>query len=198
MTWNECQQWEALWHGDCVGTEFGERMKQTVYARRMGLKFTHDGKSPFSIDCDGRNIVEIGAGPYAMLLFCKNVRGHIVDPCEYPDWVYRRYNEAHIMVRKCTGEDFDGSGFSEAWIANCLQHTQDPEKIIQNARRAANIIRIFEWIECGTSDGHPHELTEASLNEWLGGEGKVEYLDDQERGLVGSCYFGCFRGINTK
>lgn len=198
MTWNECQKWEAQWHGDCVGTEFGERMKQTVYARRMGLRFEHDGKSPFSLDCEGKSILDIGGGPYSMLLFCKNVKGTVIDPCEYPQWVMDRYQFAGITVLQMPVEDLKVSpgckGFDDAWIYNCAQHVIDPRVLIYNARMLSRIVRVFEWIECGTSDGHPHELTEASLNEWLGGEGKVEHLNDRERGLVGRCYYGVFKG----
>jgi hypothetical protein len=192
MSWTDDQKFERDWHGDCVGTEFGERLKQTVYARKMGLRFEHDGKSPFVIDCGGKSVADIGGGPYSMLLFCRNAKGIVVDPCEYPDWVYERYEEAGIAWTQQIGEDALFPYRDEAWIYNCLQHTQDPEKVIANSKRASKLIRIFEWINTGISPGHPHNLTADQLDEWLGGEGKVEYLDNRERGLVGTCYFGVF------
>ncbi len=192
MSWEDDQKFERDWHGDCVGTEFGERLKQTVYARKMGLRFEHDGKSPFVIDCGEKSIVDIGGGPYSMLLFCRNVKGTVIDPCEYPEWVEARYRHAGIELETTAGETALLGIFNEAWIYNCLQHVQDPVEIIANARRAAKLIRIFEWINTGTSPGHPHNLTADKLDEWLGGEGKVEYLDDRERGLVGTCYYGVF------
>lgn len=190
MTWSDCQEWEKSWHGDCAGTEFGERFKQIAYAKRMGLKFHHDGKSPFNIDCGGKSVLDIGGGPYSMLLFCKNVKGTVIDPCEYPAWVRERYREAGIKLSRLAGEDMEEGGFDCCWIYNCLQHAKDPEKIITNARKVSKLIRIFEWIDCGTSDGHPHELTESKLNEWLGGEGKVEQIN--ENNAVGRCYYGIF------
>jgi hypothetical protein len=192
MSWEDDQKFERDWHGDCVGTEFGERLKQTVYARKMGLRFEHDGKSPFVIDCGGRSVVDIGGGPYSMLLFCRNVKGIVVDPCEYPDWVYERYEEAGITWTQQTGEDALFPCRDEAWIYNCLQHVQDPAKVIANTRRSAKLMRIFEWINTGTSPGHPHNLTADLLDQWLGGEGKVETINDRERGLVGTCYYGVF------
>jgi hypothetical protein len=193
MSWEDDQKFERDWHGDCVGTEFGERLKQTVYARKMGLRFEHDGKSPFVIDCGGKSIVDIGGGPYSMLLFCRNVHGLVVDPCLYPDWIYRRYQVANIGVEADSAEEVVlGDTFDEAWIYNCLQHTKDPAKVIEMARESSKLIRIFEWINTGISPGHPHNLTADRLDEWLGGEGKVETLNDRERGLVGTCYYGVF------
>ena len=85
------------------------------------------------------------------------------------------------------------TGYDEVWLYNVLQHTQDPEKIIRNAQRAGRIIRIFEWIETRISinEGHPHSFTEQQLNEWLGGEGKVETLNGQAN-CWGKCYYGIF------
>ena len=116
-----------------------------------------------------------------------------MDPCDYPEWVVDRYRLAKVMYKKMNGEDLDLTGYDEVWIYNCLQHTIDPEKIIRNAKRAAKLVRIFEWIECGTSKGHPHELTEKGLNKWLGGEGKVENLKGQNT-CSGRCYYGIFKG----
>lgn len=194
MTWVEHQAFERDWHGDCVSTEFGERLKQTVYARKMGLRFEHDGKSPFSIDMGGKSVMDIGGGPYSMLLFCKNVKGAVLDPCHYPKWVYERYDAAGIGWIQMSAEELQRDVGSEIWIYNCLQHVLDPAKIIKNARRSARLIRIFEWLNIPPCPGHPHELSADKLDEWLGGEGKVEMLNDHDRGLVGLAYFGIFKG----
>lgn len=195
MTWTEHQQFERDWHGDCVGCEYGERTKQLIYARKMGLHFEHDGKSPFSIDMQGKSVVDIGGGPYSMLLFCRNVKGWVVDPCEYPEWVSMRYAQAGIHYMQEPMEELDaGFKFNEALCYNCLQHVQDPSKIITGARFVASLIRIFEWLNIPPCPGHPHELSADRLDEWLGGEGKVEMLNDRERGLVGLAYYGVFKG----
>lgn len=82
-------------------------------------------------------------------------------------------------------------GFQEAWVYNVLQHVMDPEKIIQVAKRAARVIRLFEWIDIPPHPGHPHELTEANLSKWLGGEGTVEEFKG-ENGLSGKAFYGVF------
>lgn len=189
------QKFEVGWWGDVCKTSFGEEYKQIAYAKRMGFTFFHDGKSPFNIDAQHKSIIDIGGGPCSLLLKMHNLKsGVVVDPANYPAWVYERYASVGIDVMQIPAEELPVglTAFDEALIYNCLQHTIDPEKIVANAKRVARIVRIFEWIECGTSEGHPHELTEAGLNEWLGGIGKVGQVS--ENTAVGRAYWGIFRG----
>jgi len=194
QSWEEATKWEAEWHGNCVNS-LGEEYKQIAYAKRMGLKAFHNGKSPFNFDLNGASILDIGGGPYSLLLKCENFRtGMVLDPGEYPEWVWDRYKAAKIFSRRGKAEEYLSTvgNFDEVWIYNCLQHTEDPEKIVSEARKIAKIIRIFEWIETGVADGHLHNLTEAKLNEWLGGTGKIENMNENTaRGL---CYYGIFLG----
>lgn len=87
------------------------------------------------------------------------------------------------------------SGWDEVWIYNVLQHTEDPELIIQNAKNVAPVIRIFEWIDIPAHEGHPQELKEENLNEWLDGKGTTEWLD--ENGCHGRSYYGVFTNHST-
>jgi hypothetical protein len=169
-------------------------MKQLKYAEKMGLKFFHNTKSPYNIDMEGKSVLDIGGGPVSMLLKCENVKeGVVVDPCDYPDWVMGRYQIAGITFVKSRGEDITlPQVFDEVWIYNVLQHCEDVQKVIENAKKCSKVIRIFEWVDNGISLGHPNNLTELDLNKWLGGEGKVEWLN--EFNLKGKCYHGIFRG----
>jgi hypothetical protein len=78
-------------------------------------------------------------------------------------------------------------GYDEAWIYNCLQHTDDPDQIIKNALKAAKTLRIFEWVDIPPHDGHPVELTKEKLDEWTGGLGQVITL--AESGCFGKAYY---------
>ncbi len=191
MNWNKDNKWEKDWWGNCQNT-FGEEMKQMLYANRMGLKTFHDGKSPYNFTVDGR-ILDIGGGPCSILLKCPNAKGKVADPCDYPKWVKDRYKLAKIEYEKTKGEDLSEKRYDEVWIYNVLQHTENPEKIIKNVLKIGKIIRLFEWINTGTSEGHPHELTEKLLNKWLNGKGKVEQLKGQNT-CFGKCYYGIFKG----
>jgi 2-polyprenyl-3-methyl-5-hydroxy-6-metoxy-1,4-benzoquinol methylase len=55
-----------------------------------------------------------------------------------------RYTENNITYIQKGGGEVNEEGYDEVWIYNCLQHTQDPELIIQNAKKSAKILRIFE------------------------------------------------------
>lgn len=197
MGWDESQRWEREWHGNCVNS-LGEEIKQLTYANRIGLEFFHDGKTPHNIQCHGRSIVDIGGGPYSLLLKAHNARRKVVvEPMEMPLWVYERYKAAGIEVLSVKGEDLRLSRFDEAWIYNVLQHTEDPKRIIDNARAVAKTVRIFEWIDTAPTPGHPQTLTQKELDEWLGGTGEVMHLNDRPRRLYGPCYYGVFTGRQT-
>jgi 2-polyprenyl-3-methyl-5-hydroxy-6-metoxy-1,4-benzoquinol methylase len=191
--WSEAQEWESDWWGTCQNT-YGEEEKQIVYARKMGLPFYHDGRSPYNIDMDGKSVIDIGGGPVSLLLKCTGlVRATVVDPLEVPHWVALRYEEAGIMFEQKPAEQIkDKRSYDEAWIYNCLQHTASPKKIVKNALRVAEIVRVFEWIETRINEGHPHSFTANQLDQWLGGEGKSETLKYPT--LRGKCYYGIFVG----
>lgn len=192
MGWEDAQRWEREWHGNAANS-LGEEIKQIAYAKRMGLEFYNDGKTPYNIRCHGRSIVDIGGGPYSLLLKAHNAtRKVVVEPMEMPLWVYERYRAAGVEVVSAKGEDIRLEGFDEAWIYNVLQHVEEPERIVANARRAARTVRIFEWIDTPPNIGHPQTLTREKLDAWLGGSGETEHLYDTERNLRGPCYFGVF------
>jgi len=188
--WQKAQKWEEAWWGFCQNT-YGEELKQLLYAKKMRLEFFHNGKSPFNIAGTGKKILDIGGGPVSLLLKCLNIKGKVIDPCNFPKWVELRYMMAGIEYEKIKAEDIKERDWDEVWIYNVLQHVENPQKVIKNAKKAGKIIRIFEWLDTLENKGHPHILTEKKLNEWLGGEGKVEYLENQNT-CTGKCYYGVF------
>lgn len=187
--WEKAQKWESDWWGDCLDT-VGEELKQQTYASKMGLS---------SRNLEGKTVLDIGGGVISLLLKFKN-RGSccVVDPITAPNWVHSRYKENNIRFINGKAEDISLMKlpiFDEIWIYNCLQHTEDPKKIIKNIKKLSKVIRIFEWVEEPISPGHINVLHEKQLNTWLGGEGKVEVLNDSN-GCHGSAYFGVFKGDN--
>ena len=135
-------KFEKKYWGDCTNT-FLEEQKHFVQARLMGIKV-----EGYSFDATGMRILDIGGGPVSMLLKAKNLAfGMVCDPITYPAWVYERYRAKGIIYLVLSGEHVISFGWDEVWIYNCLQHTTDPKKIIDNAKKAAPLIRIFEWID---------------------------------------------------
>lgn len=194
MTWKDDQEWERKWHDNCVNS-YWEETKQIVYAKRMGLGAQSElGKYPI-YNLDGKSVLDIGAGPYSMLLKTKN-GGDLtaLDPCDYPNWTKERYKAHGIKFLNMAAEKINtvARKYDEVWIYNCLQHTINPEEIIKKARKVSRVIRIFEWIDAGVTVGHPQDLKEELLNKWLGGVGKVEQM--AESGCYGKAYYGIFKG----
>lgn len=185
------QDWEKDWWGNCTNT-LREEEKQLEYAKRMLIDVKFNSKEQYEIDCGNKSILDIGGGPVSLLLKCKNVKGIVIDPCNYPSWVAIRYDVAGIEYIKTKGEEFVEGEFDEVWIYNVLQHVDCPECVCKNALKLGKIVRVFEWINMGVSPGHPHNLTEDGLNLWLGGYGKTEKIN--VNGCHGHCYYGVFRG----
>jgi len=188
--WTEAQEWERDWHGNCVNKVGGEWHQVQTIAPKIGLERIPTIKNTPVFDLGGRSVLDIGGGAASLLLKCINVKGKVVDPLHFPDWVYARYDCAGIEWEIKKGEDIDEIGYDEVWIYNCLQHSENPKGIIDNARRAGKLIRIYEYINIPICAGHIHTLKEGELNRWLGGEGKVE---------EGKRYYGVFpTNVNTQ
>ena len=144
---------EDYW-GNCCNT-FDEDQKHYIYGRLMGLNLVG-----YTYQLPNIKVMDIGGGPTSMLLKCKGVQpgSLVVDPIEYPQWTKDRYQMMGIDVLVDVGENVTQTGFDEVWIYNCMQHALDPEKIIHNAKRAAPVLRLFEWIDIPAHDGHPMNL----------------------------------------
>jgi hypothetical protein len=194
MTHDHHQKVERSWWGTCQNT-YGEEHKQMVYASLMGLVASHDGNSPFSFDMEGKKILDIGGGPVSLLLKCRNF-GHSVvwDPCLYPRWVYDRYDAAGIKYAIMKGEDAYVKDFDEVWIYNVLQHTEEPEQIICNAKDAGKALRIFEWVDIPPHDGHPQMLTVDTLKQWIEWEPVYSYSEGTLNG-ENECYGRYMAGV---
>jgi 2-polyprenyl-3-methyl-5-hydroxy-6-metoxy-1,4-benzoquinol methylase len=193
QTWREAQEWEKQWHGNCVNS-YNEETKQYIYARLMGLdvyKTNYFGQMAW--DFGDKSILDVGCGPYSLLMKSNANLKVGIDPCSYPEWVRMRYEAADVTFIQVAGEEWETDEiFDEVLIYNCLQHTINPKKIIENVLACSKIVRIFEWVEQGVSDGHLHDLHANELDEWLGGSGKTEYINIGP--CVGMAYWGIFKG----
>lgn len=191
------QELEREWWGDCANT-FHEEEKQLVYATRMGLTANWHVGHPPEFDLQGRSVADFGGGPASLLLKTVNAGERwVVDPCRFPEWVYDRYAQCGINFHRTGAEAWkhpdSNDRLDEIWIYNVLQHVEDPERVVWNARSWAETVRLFEWIDIEPYDGHPHKLTAANLEEWLGDSGIVE--DVCENGAMGRAFYGSFAGV---
>lgn len=210
--WEDAQIEERKWWGNFVNT-FVEEEKQFYYAEKMEIYFSNLK----SLDLFQQSILDIGSNAVSMLLKTYNgKRLTVVDPISIPQWALDRYKANNIEYLKVKGEDIiipadpksvtnplitELYQYDECWIYNCLQHTQDPEKIVNNAIRHSKVLRIFEWLghyenkEDKESDKlnkimHPIILTESDLNKWIGKRGSVESVNLPL--VKGNAYYGVF------
>lgn len=180
-------KFEVEYWGNCANT-FDEDQKHYVYAKFMEIPRQH-----YSFDANNKRILDIGGGPSSMLLKCRNLReGKVCDPIDYPEWTKLRYAGHNISVNVQHGEEVDEEGWDEVWIYNCLQHVDSVERIINNAKRAAPVLRIFEWINIPAHEGHPVELTKELLDSIIAlpGSGTATL---NESGCHGKAYYGVFK-----
>jgi hypothetical protein len=192
--------WEANWWGDCCNTLHEELKQVEVIAGMMGLA-PIPGKPggiahPPEFDLQGISVLDIGGGPVSLLLKCTNGSGcAVVDPAPYPNWVAARYAAHGVTFRKMRGEEVDllPFQFAEVWIYNVLQHTDDPRRIIENAKLRAPVLRIFEWVGFSAYTGHPQELTVPGMIEWIGPSAEgTEAVWVNQAGAVGRAFAGTF------
>lgn len=180
-------EFEKEYWGTCANT-FDEDQKHYVYSKYMGIPRVH-----YSFDAQNKKILDIGGGPSSMLLKCINLaKGKVCDPLEYPYWTKLRYESNNIDVEVIAGENITEEGWDEVWIYNCLQHVDSVERIINNAKFAAPVLRIFEWIDFPPHPGHPQMLTKEYLDNIIAlPKSGTVYL--QEQGCYGKAYYGVFR-----
>ncbi len=170
--WEAASRWESEWHGNCVNS-YQEETKQLEYANRMGLAVERDQRNNPIINFHNKRVVDIGGGPYSILLKGINVSGTVVDPALFPAWVRSRYAAAGINFVSQKAEEYCVGYYDIGLLYNCLQHTEDPERIIRNLRRMCCEIFIHEWLETPKSNGHIQTITEAQMNKWLDGYGTI-------------------------
>ena len=157
--WEKATEFETNWWGLEPNERWNEEVrKQATYAAKMGL--------PEDLDIGPTTVLDIGCGPTSMLLRSNRHGAPAVgvDPLPVSKETLQRYAAANVTFWNHKAEQFDAAewpSFEEAWIYNCLQHTEDPVAILEEVAKAARTVRIFEWINLDPAPGHPQTLTES-------------------------------------
>ena len=159
--WQDAQKFENDWWGQDWSPRWDEEItKQRTYHRLMGIDREDFGPA---------QILDVGCGPVSLLQRTKHGPSRGIDPLTMSDKTKDRYREARVEVLNVPAEEMPTDRtFDEVWMYNCLQHTRDPHEIIRRiiaCTEPGTNVRIFEWIETGTSAGHPQNLTESLFAE---------------------------------
>ncbi len=196
MSHNHAQEEELLFW-QTPGAELGEQLKQLTYAKYLGLNFEHDGNSPYVINKDGLNILDIGGGPVSLLLKTIAKEKVVVDPCNFDQWVRDRYMTNTIRYNKSTAESIKYTEkFDEVWLYNVLQHTEDPELIFKNVYKAlkrGGTFRFLDWVDTAVNTAHPITLTGEQVAEYLSVfTGTPIKTNINENNAIGTIVYGIF------
>jgi len=141
-------------------------------------KFTEDTKS-----------LDVGCGISTVLHYIKGKRFGI-DPLADEYLKLYEYPE-ELDIRKATGEDipFPSECFDVVFCTNVLDHTTDPEKVVQEIYRVLKpkghfvlAVEIFEE-ETRRDPAHPHSFTKRDVYSLL--EGKFEPEFEKESIWIG-------------
>ena len=153
------ERWEETQSGEIHDYDYGneENYKNAVHI----ILRDHFNIDPEN-DLVGKKILESGGGCYPSTYFCKGLKKAVnVEPLsdKFPENVKSRLNNANVECVSVGFEDYKGrSKFDEVWFFNVLQHVRDPYLQIENAKRIANVVRVFEPIDTAINNEHPHSF----------------------------------------
>jgi glycosyltransferase involved in cell wall biosynthesis len=159
--WEMAQQYERDWWGTKPQPHWQEEIaKQETYARLMGL--------PPDLNMGSKTILEVGCGPVSMLLRAQHGGALGVDPLLMSEETKAKYAGAKIALHHGKAEEFEPEKrYDEGWIYNCLQHVEDPNKVMAMLLESVDCVRVFEWIDLPIYEGHLHMLTVEQFERWL-------------------------------
>lgn len=153
------ERWTEAQSGEINHYDYGNRenFKNSAY---IILK-DHFNINP-ETDLVGKKILESGGGCHPAISFCKGLKKAVnVEPLfdQFPEDIKSKISGAGIESISVGFEDYTGrSKFDEVWFFNVLQHVRDPFLQIQNAKKIANVIRVFEPIDTAINQEHPHSF----------------------------------------
>lgn len=179
------EQWEAAQLAErqhhLLDFEAGFACWKEQYSRYF--EWIGDGSG--NMDVSGKWIVEIGPADFPALAYCEGLKRHgvVVEPM--PSTLLERCSTLPgkgFYIFRGPGEEFalevtpcEGRGVVEVWLFNVLQHVMDPELIVMNAQRYADVIRFFEPLNYGTDICHLHNFTLETFQDWSGTEVTKHY-----------------------
>jgi len=147
--------------------------KQSFCAKQVGLL----DQTSYVIDLQGKSVLEVGAGPNGLCLRASNGRRKIIDAADYPEWVWKRYEYFGVEYENIMAEDMNESGWDEVWLINCMQHTDNPDKVMDNIKKAGKVLRIFEWLNIPTDTNHKQSFTKEWYDKKLNICGKDIFIN---------------------
>lgn len=160
------ERWEQALSGELNHYDYGNAEN---YKRASMIIL----KDHFNVDLEndlvGKKVLEVGGGAYPSVLHVTGLAKAVsVEPNfdNFPQDVKDRFESANIEGISIPFEEYKGrTKFDEVWFFNVLQHVRDPLLQIENAKKIAKTIRVFEPIDTATNNEHPHTFSETFFKE---------------------------------
>jgi len=153
--WEEAQRGEDLFYQHNYENE-------TVYKNATSIILENYFNINLETDLVGKKILECGGGCYPASYFCTGIKKVVnVEPLydKFPDSVKEKLLDKKIESVSIPFEDYTTKiKFDEVWFFNVLQHVRDPLLQIENAKKIAKTIRVFEPINTSVNNEHPHSF----------------------------------------
>lgn len=153
------ERWEQALSGELNHYDYGN---QENYRRSSLIILNDYFKINVEKDLIGKKILESGGGSYPSVSICSGLKKSVnVEPNynNFPEEIKNYLSSKNIECISIGFEDYTGrTKFDEVWFFNVLQHVRDPLLQIENAKKIAKTIRVFEPINTAVNNEHPHSF----------------------------------------
>jgi len=150
--WNIAQEAEKKAH---ITTSFEDSLKHYRHGYQIYFKYLE-----INPDLNNKSIIEIGPARVSSLFFCKNFsKAIVVEPTVYEEnnFLYKKLN---IELINKPAEEIEFPQVDEIWLMNILEHTINPNLIIDKCKKSCKVIKFFEPIDIRSPEEydpcHPH------------------------------------------
>jgi hypothetical protein len=185
--WLRAQEEERKHHGGTLeeGVKaYGESYAQ--YFEHLGMTFDQKGKT----------IIEIGPADVPAMFYCRGYeKGHIIEPMP-SEILQKLVQHLPIDLYETPAEHMTFPKVDEIWLLNVLQHTMDPDLIIEKCKDAAKVVRFFEPINDHIDVCHLHSFSLEFFQKHFGE--CVKYYEDHKGRVVNFHEHECAYGVWTK
>lgn len=179
--WQRAQEaeqghWADLWQAENSDQRnalvAGETIKGEYIFQQMLDRFR------LNPDQDWRacRVLDVGCGPISLVARHGYGRSRAgVDPLNYPNWVYRDYEQQNFTVYKVPFEEFrNRTKYDVVIFYNALQHFADLEAVAQQCKKVLaknGHVYLSEYLEVPTNEAHIQFLQADKLDELFGRHG---------------------------
>lgn len=146
---------------------------QPQYMDSLFINSDYFDSRDLSLNFRGLKVLDVGGGPSSILLRSnKNhselhdgfSEGVVIDPVKISEHQKLRYEYFGVRFIQDMAENitkyYSENYFDECFIYNCLQHVEDPIRILDGITKVSKKIRIAEPIHIPTDKCHLHTFTE--------------------------------------